>query len=85
MGAYPFLRQHRQLSGARVQQAAARWRLTPRQRQVLALLADGQANKTIASRLGVQENTVEVHVSAILRRAQVDSRASLIASLLREP
>ena len=38
----------------------------------------------IASRPGVQENTVEVHVSGPLRKAQVDSRASLLASLLRD-
>ena len=76
------VRRHRQLTGARVQRAAAQWGLTPRQRQVLARLVEGHANKTIAARLGVAENTVEVHVSAILRKALVDSRAELIASLL---
>jgi DNA-binding CsgD family transcriptional regulator len=61
--------------------AARHWALTPRQTEVLALLVGGAANKSIAVSLGCAENTVEVHVTAILRRAQVGSRAELIAKV----
>jgi len=68
--------------GAHVRAAAARWQLTPRQTEVLALLARGHTNARIAAELGCAEGTVEIHVSRILGRAQVESRAALIAELL---
>ena len=66
----------------RVIAAAAHWGLTARQSEVLALLARGHTNARIASELGCAEGTVEIHVSRILDRAQVESRAALIAALL---
>jgi DNA-binding NarL/FixJ family response regulator len=66
----------------RAESAAAKWRLTPRQREVLRLLSQGRTNKNIAATLGIAEVTVEVHVSAILRRAGAGSRAELIARML---
>ncbi len=48
--------------------------LTPRQIEVLMLLAEGHSNKTIANRLAMAENTVRVHVSAILRYLGVNNR-----------
>jgi DNA-binding CsgD family transcriptional regulator len=62
--------------------AAAKWALTPRQREVFRLLSQGRTNKNIAATLGIAEVTVEVHVSAILRRAGAGSRAELIARML---
>ena len=41
--------------------------LTPRQRDVLALLMDGEPNKRIAQRLGLTEGTVKLHIAALLR------------------
>jgi len=67
----------------RIAAMAARWRLTPRQREVLALVAQGMTNRTIAAQLGVSEGTVELHVSALFDRAGVENRASLIAQVLR--
>jgi DNA-binding CsgD family transcriptional regulator len=67
---------HTRLASARV-----RWGLTPRQAEVLAVVAQGEANKTIAVRLGCSLRTVEVHVTALFDKAQVDSRAALIAAL----
>ena len=59
--------------------AIERWRLTAREAEVVALIAYGEPNKEIARRLGVALRTVEVHVTSVLRKAKVDSRARLIA------
>jgi len=48
--------------------------LTPRERQILAHLAEGQSNKLIASQLGISDGTVKLHVKAILRKLKVHSR-----------
>jgi DNA-binding NarL/FixJ family response regulator len=53
--------------------------LTPRQAQVLAHLAAGKANKTIAAHLGCAENTVEFHVTGLLSKCACESRAELVA------
>ena len=58
---------------------ARRFGLTPRQTQVLALLLRGYANRSIAADLQCAVNTVEHHVSAVLAKAGVDSRAELLA------
>ncbi len=60
---------------------APRWRLTPRQTEVMALLAEGLSNRAIAARLGCSESTVEIHVSAVLSKAEVESRAALVARI----
>ena len=58
--------------------------LTPQQLRVLTALADGLLNKQIAYDLGLAENTVKVHVSAVLRKLGINSRtqAALIARAL---
>lgn len=48
--------------------------LTPREREILCLLADGQSNKVIARNLGISDGTVKLHVKAILRKFNVHSR-----------
>jgi DNA-binding NarL/FixJ family response regulator len=53
-------------------------RLTPRQCEVLVLLCQGLSNKLIARRLSLSENTVRVHVQAILGFLQVSSRSEAI-------
>lgn len=65
--------------GGRLTRMARRWELTPRQRQVLALAVAGKANKTIAAALRCSERTIELHMTALLTRAGVDNRASLVA------
>ncbi|HET7786902.1 MAG TPA: LuxR C-terminal-related transcriptional regulator [Myxococcales bacterium] len=65
----------------RTRTAAARWHLTARQAQVLSLLAQGKANKSIAAELSCALHTVEIHVAALLEKAQCDSRSALIAHL----
>jgi len=49
-------------------------RLTPREQEILCLLAEGQSNKVIARNLGISDGTVKLHVKAILRKLQVHSR-----------
>jgi DNA-binding CsgD family transcriptional regulator len=66
---------------AKVEHAATRWGLTGRQREILAEVAEGQPNRTIAAVLGISERTVEVHVTALLDKAQVESRAELIVAV----
>ena len=46
-------------------------RLTPREREVLALMAEGASNAGIAKRLWVTEGTVEKHVHSILRKLRL--------------
>jgi DNA-binding CsgD family transcriptional regulator len=48
--------------------------LTRRQQDVLACLAQGQSNAAIAGALGMSENTVRIHVSAILKALGMDNR-----------
>ena len=66
-----------------VARASKVWGLTPRQCEVLAKVIEGCANQTIAAILGVSERTVEVHVTALLAKAQVESRSALIANVYR--
>ena len=51
--------------------------LTPREREVLQLLARGYLYKEIALRLGISAKTVEAHVSAVLRKLQLSNRHEL--------
>ncbi len=55
--------------------------LTPREQEILCLLAEGQSNKVIARNLGISDGTVKLHVKAILRKLNVHSRveAAVIA------
>jgi len=48
--------------------------LTPRETEILGLLAEGQSNKAIARNLGISDGTVKLHVKAILRKLDVHSR-----------
>jgi DNA-binding NarL/FixJ family response regulator len=53
--------------------------LTPRELEVLRLLARGHVNKEIASILGVTERTVKFHVSAILSRLDAGNRTEAVS------
>jgi len=53
--------------------------LTPREREVLQLIARGYMYKEIALRLSISAKTVEAHVSAVLRKLQLSSRHELSA------
>lgn len=53
--------------------------LTPRQREILALLVDGERAKHIAARLTISETTVRNHIRAILRALGVNSQLEAVA------
>jgi DNA-binding NarL/FixJ family response regulator len=57
--------------------------LTPRQREVLALLLDGKSNKMIARDLGISVETVKDHVAAVLRTLGVNSRTQAVLAIGR--
>jgi DNA-binding NarL/FixJ family response regulator len=52
--------------------------LTPREIEVLRLLAEGLGNKEIASRLGVSEHTVKFHVASIMGKLGAESRTEAV-------
>ena len=53
-------------------------RLTPRERQVLSLVAEGLSNKAIARQLGISPKTVEIHRSNVMSKMEVSSSNTLI-------
>ncbi len=59
--------------------AVQRWKLTRREGEVLALMARGDANKDIATKLACAVATVEIHVTNVLAKARAESRAQVIA------
>ena len=55
--------------------------LTPRQKQVLALLLRGQSNKLIARALNLSVETIKDHVAAVLRTLKVSSRTQAVLAV----
>jgi DNA-binding NarL/FixJ family response regulator len=55
--------------------------LSPRQKDVSFLLAEGWTNAEIASRLGVTAHTIKAHRAEVMRRMEVDSFAELVTQL----
>jgi two-component system response regulator FixJ len=53
-------------------------RLTPRQRDVLQLVVNGNANKRIAAELGLSSKTVEIHRANLMRKLEVSNVAELV-------
>lgn len=58
-------------------------KLSPRELEVLALIADGMENKQIARELGISEATVKTHVRGAFERLGARSRAEAVATGLR--
>ncbi|MCW2485309.1 two-component system response regulator NarL [Candidatus Symbiopectobacterium sp. NZEC127] len=72
------LRENRQGSDRSIQQ------LTPRERDILKLLAQGLANKVIARKLSITESTVKVHVKHLLKKMKLKSRVEAAVWVLQE-
>jgi DNA-binding NarL/FixJ family response regulator len=58
-------------------------RLSPREREVLALVTEGLSNPAIALRLGLSEHTAKRHVANILTKLDLPSRTAAAALLAR--
>lgn len=58
--------------------------LTARQREVLVSVVNGLTNKEIADALGVSEQAIKMHVSALLRHFSVSTRTSLVRIAIGE-
>lgn len=63
----------------------ARWNLTARESEILALLATGMPNQSIAEALFVSQNTVRTHLKAVYQKLQVVNRSQAVAKALSEP
>jgi DNA-binding CsgD family transcriptional regulator len=59
--------------------------LTPRQWQLMHLIAAGHTNRQIASRLGLSEGTVRTHCENIFQQLQVTNRIAAVAKALPRP
>jgi DNA-binding NarL/FixJ family response regulator len=58
--------------------------LSPREVEILRLLADGLPNKIIAARLGISDHTVKTHVASILDKLGAGTRAEAVALGVRQ-
>lgn len=57
--------------------------LTPRETEVLALLAEGHTNKAIAQKLYISDHTVKFHVNAIMGKLNAQSRTDAVVRATR--
>ena len=57
--------------------------LTPREKQVMALVVQGKANKVIAGDLDVSQRTVEIHRARVMEKMQVRSLAQLVRMVMQ--
>jgi len=57
--------------------------LTRRETQILNYVSEGNTNKQIADILGISEQTIKSHVSAILRKINANDRAHAVALAIR--
>lgn len=57
--------------------------LTPREAQVLQLVADGLSNKAIAARLGLSDETVKFHLASVFGKLGASNRTSAVRQAIR--
>jgi ATP/maltotriose-dependent transcriptional regulator MalT len=71
------------LPPAALEDAAIMETLTTREHEVLALVADGLANRDIAARLGISDHTVKFHLASIFGKLGVSTRTEAVQRGLR--
>ncbi len=64
---------------SRASSASPGQQLSPRESEILNLLAAGLGNKEIAARLGISEHTVKFHITSVFNKLSVSSRAEAVA------
>jgi DNA-binding NarL/FixJ family response regulator len=57
--------------------------LTPREHEILGMLAEGLPNKAIAARLGISDHTVKTHIEAVFEKLGASTRAEAVARAVR--
>jgi DNA-binding NarL/FixJ family response regulator len=57
--------------------------LTPREIEVLRMLAEGLGNREMASRLGISDHTVKFHISSILDKLGASTRTEAVTMGIR--
>ncbi len=62
--------------------AAARYHISPREVQVLALLLDGERLEDVAARLSITSSTVQDHINSMLEKTESRNRTELVARVL---
>jgi FixJ family two-component response regulator len=76
--------QEQRKNALEINEIAARMALlTAREREVLSLVVDGKANKTISAELGISEKTVETHRKNLMEKLRARSLADLVHMSLR--
>jgi len=73
------LRERSEIEALRTRYAA----LTPREREVMALVCRGLLNKQVGGELGISEITVKAHRGQLMRKMQADSLAGLVTMAAR--
>jgi DNA-binding CsgD family transcriptional regulator len=73
----------KQGSPATVAAPATRGRLTPREREIVQLLAEGKSTKEVAVALGLSVKTAETHRSNIMRKLELHSVSDLVLYAVR--
>ena len=73
------MRPHARPVSDRRGQTTASVGLSPRETEILALLAEGMPNKIVATRLRISEHTVKTHVASILEKLGAETRAEAVA------
>ncbi len=78
------LQEFRQPDKSLAQQLEVRDELTPREIEVLKLVVEGDSNKEIAAKLGIQENTVKIHLRNILEKLHLKNRIQAAVYAVRQ-
>ncbi|UCC69906.1 MAG: response regulator transcription factor [Armatimonadota bacterium] len=78
------IEEHLRKAEARVGQREEYEPLTPREREVLQLVAEGRPNKQIAAMLEIAVRTVEAHRASIMRKLNLTSQAGLVRYAVRK-
>ena len=71
------------LANARGAAGTANSPLTPREREIVQLVAEGKSNKEVAAALGISVKTAETHRAAVIRKLELDSISDLVRYAIR--